>query len=162
MVYAEGLTGGADAKHTLTLASAEGYTILSFEYATIHTGLDTPVHEEDNIRIPATSSQFDYQGNWQDKWDVSPKIPLVSQLREPVDGNASVSINIIGPFSLITEHREVTDYFPTLPADRVHLRHRRGGPSSVETYMYPNWTTSIDGGPGQESRTGPIDLTPGG
>lgn len=101
MVYAEGLT---DAEHILTVTSTEGYNVLSFEYAKIHTTLDTPVHEEDEIWIPASSTQFDFQGHWMNSYDPE-KVPSVSEIREVVDGNASVSIDIVGTFSIDAGHR---------------------------------------------------------
>ncbi|TFK99810.1 hypothetical protein BDV98DRAFT_570193 [Pterulicium gracile] len=132
--------GGGDTKHTFTMFSTEGYTITELKYATIHTRLDTPVHEEDNIWIPASYSIFDYQGNLKEIDDAS-KAPPVSETRDAADGNASVSIDIV--------------------AESVHLRHRVWGPGSVEAYAYPNWTVSINGDPGEE-RGEPVELTPAG
>ncbi|TFK97919.1 hypothetical protein BDV98DRAFT_247567 [Pterulicium gracile] len=140
MEYLEGLMGGGDTKHTFTMFSTEGYAMAGLEYATIHTRLDTLVGEQDDIWIPASYSMLDYQGNWKEIDDAS-EAPPVSQFREPADGNASVSIDLL--------------------AESVHFRHHVWGPSSAETYMYPNWTVSINGDPGEERRE-PVDLTPAG
>ena len=94
MIYAKGLLGGGDAQHTLTMSSTSDHSaVLNIVYATVHTGLDTPVHAEDNIWIPASSSMFEYEGNWQEIDESG--TPPSSRMRELLGGAGSVSTAVI-------------------------------------------------------------------
>lgn len=99
MIYLKGLAGGDNAKHTLTVTSAkelEHNAALYIKHATIHTGLDTPVHAEDNIWIPANSSMLNYEGEWRDIGGRSSGVPPNSQMRELASGAGSVGMDVFG------------------------------------------------------------------